>query len=171
MLDSLGRLFANVVTILNIIFGTLSIIYVLAGDYKMAAILIIVAVIMDGMDGKIARKFDSTSDLGKELDSLCDLVSFGVAPAILLFAQILQSQFRMLGLLAIILYVVCGALRLARFNILNISDYFLGIPITIAGLLMAMLSLLANWLSPVIIILVVFILALFMISNIRIPKL
>ena len=121
MLDSLSRLFANVVTILNIVFGTLSIIYVMSEHYQMAAIMIIIAVILDGMDGKIARKFDSASDLGKELDSLCDMVSFGVAPAVLLFSQVFQNNYKTLGLLAIILYVVCGALRLARFNILNIT--------------------------------------------------
>jgi CDP-diacylglycerol--serine O-phosphatidyltransferase (EC 2.7.8.8) len=136
--DSLSKMFANVVTILNIIFGTLAITYILAQEYRTAALLVLVAVIMDGADGRIARKLDSTSELGKELDSLCDLVSFGVAPAILLYSQVLQSHYHTLGLMVCILFVVCGALRLARFNILNISEYFLGIPITIAGLLLAL---------------------------------
>lgn len=170
MRDSLSKMFANVVTILNIVFGTLSIIYILADDFRMAALLILVAAVMDGADGKIARRLDSTSELGKELDSLCDLVSFGVAPAILLFAQVLHGLFPTLGVLCCILFVVCGALRLARFNILNIHEYFLGIPITIAGLLLAIVSLLAAYISPGVILLLVFVLSLLMVSNIRIPK-
>ncbi len=170
MLDSIGRLFANVVTILNIICGTLAIIYTFVHDYQMAAALIILAVIMDALDGRIARRFDSSSDLGKELDSLCDLVSFGVSPAILIFAQVLQSNFRLLGILVILLYVVCGALRLARFNVINIHEYFLGIPITFAGLTVAVLSLLSKLLNPTIIIIIVFSLSLLMISNLKIRK-
>lgn len=170
MRDSLSKMFANVVTILNIVFGTLSIIYTLASDYRMAALLILVAALMDGADGRIARRLDTTSELGKELDSLCDLVSFGVAPAILLFAQVLHDRFPTLGVLCCILFVVCGALRLARFNILNIHEYFLGVPITIAGLLLALTSLVAAFLNPGIVLLLVFIMSLLMVSNIHIPK-
>ncbi len=173
MRDSLSKMFANVVTILNIIFGTLAITYILAQEYRTAALLVLVAVIMDGADGRIARKLDSTSELGKELDSLCDLVSFGVAPAILLYSQVLQSHYHTLGLMVCILFVVCGALRLARFNILNISEYFLGIPITIAGLLLALLSLLISYatVNPTIVLVTVFALSLLMVSNLKIPKL
>lgn len=173
MRDSLSKMFANVVTILNIIFGTLAIVYILAGEYRTAALLILVAVVMDGADGRIARKLDSTSEMGKELDSLCDLVSFGVAPAILLYAQVLQSSFHTLSIMVSLLFVVCGALRLARFNILNISEYFLGIPITIAGLLLAVLSLIVGYtaVNPAFILLFVFVLSLLMVSNIKIPKL
>lgn len=171
MRDSFNKMFANVVTILNIIFGTLSITYILANDFRMAAWLILVAVVMDAMDGRIARRLETTSDLGKELDSLCDLVSFGVAPAVLLYAQILNAHYHMLGLMACILFVVCGALRLARFNVLNIHEFFIGIPITIAGLLLAVVSLCAAYLNANLIMLIVFILALLMISNLRFPKL
>ncbi|HWP97849.1 MAG TPA: CDP-diacylglycerol--serine O-phosphatidyltransferase [Syntrophomonadaceae bacterium] len=171
MRDSFNKMFANVVTILNIIFGTLSITYILDNDYRMAAWLILVAGVMDAMDGRIARRLDTTSDLGKELDSLCDLVSFGVAPAVLLYAQILHGRYHMLGLLACILFVVCGSLRLARFNVLNIHEFFLGIPITIAGLLLAFVSLGASYLNTNFIILIVFGLSLLMVSNLRIPKL
>lgn len=173
MRDSLSKMFANVVTILNIIFGTLAITYIMAQEYRTAALLVLVAAIMDGADGRIARKLDSTSELGKELDSLCDLVSFGVAPAILLYSQVLQSRYHTLGLMVCILFVVCGALRLARFNILNIHEYFLGIPITIAGLLLAFLSLLISYatVNPTIVLVVVFALSLLMVSNLKIPKL
>lgn len=173
MRDSLSKMFANVVTILNIIFGTLAITYTMAQEYRTAALLILVAVIMDGADGRIARRLDSTSELGKELDSLCDLVSFGVAPAMLLYSQVLQPSYHTLGLMVCILFVVCGALRLARFNILNIHEYFLGIPITITGLTLAFLSLLVSYtsVSPTIVLVIVFALSLLMVSNLKIPKL
>lgn len=164
------RTFANVVTLLNIIFGSLSLIYTLNHDYKIAAILILVAVVMDGLDGKVARKLDAESEMGKELDSLCDLVSFGVAPAILLYSQVLHQHFILLSMLVTLLFIVCGALRLARFNVLNISEYFVGIPITISGMLLAAVSLLAIYINPVIIIILVFVLALLMVSNIKVPK-
>lgn len=164
------RTFANVVTLLNIIFGSLSLIYTLNHDYKIAAILILVAVVMDGLDGKVARKLDAESEMGKELDSLCDLVSFGVAPAILLYSQVLHQHFILLSMLVTLLFIVCGALRLARFNVLNISEYFVGIPITISGMLLAAVSLLAIYINPVIIIIIVFVLALLMVSNIKVPK-
>lgn len=170
MLDLMTRTFANVVTLLNIIFGSLALIYILNNDYRTAAILILVAAVMDGMDGRVARKFDAESEMGKELDSLCDLVSFGVAPAILLYSQILHQHFMIISLLVTLLFIVCGALRLARFNVLNISEYFVGIPITLAGMVMAVISLLAGYISPIIIISFMFILALLMVSNIKVPK-
>ncbi|MDR1616967.1 MAG: CDP-diacylglycerol--serine O-phosphatidyltransferase [Syntrophomonadaceae bacterium] len=171
MLDLMSSMIANLVTIMNIIFGTLSLVCTVSGDYKTAALLVLIAVILDGMDGRIARKFDSVSAFGKELDSLSDLVSFGVAPAILIFSQVLQAHYHILGGIIILAYVVCGALRLARFNIMNVSDYFLGMPITIAGLLMAVISLLSYALHPMIIMVSVLALAGLMISKIKIAKL
>jgi len=170
LLNLMTKTFANLVTMLNIILGSLSLIYTLNHDYKTAAILILLAVVMDGLDGKVARKLDAESELGKELDSLCDLVSFGVAPAILIYSQVLSLHFIILGILVTLLFIVCGALRLARFNVLNISEYFVGVPITFAGMLMAAISLLAAWINPLIIILLVFALALLMVSNIKVPK-
>lgn len=170
MLNLMTRTFANVVTLLNIIFGSLALIYTLNQDYKTAALLIILAVVMDGLDGKVARKLDAESEMGKELDSLCDLVSFGVAPAILLYSQVLSQQFMTLGLMVTLLFIVCGALRLARFNVLNISEYFVGIPITLSGMLLAVVSLLAVYINPILIITIIFVLALLMVSNLKVPK-
>ena len=120
-------------TLLNIIFGSLSLVYTLNNEYSTAAIFILLAVLMDSLDGRIARKLDISSQFGKELDSLCDLVSFGVAPSLLVYSQVLDPYVYSLGLVAAILYIVCGAFRLARFNVLNMSDSFMGIPITMAG--------------------------------------
>lgn len=133
---------ANMVTFSSIIFGSLSLVTSFNGIYHWSAILILIAVVMDGLDGRIARKFGTVSEIGKELDSLCDLVSFGVAPAMLIYLMaISDTPWNLFGLAVAVFYICCGAYRLARFNVLNISDYFVGIPITLAGLLMAVLAL------------------------------
>ena len=170
MLDLLNKSYANTITLLNIIFGTLSLIYTMRGDFNTAAIFILLAVLMDGLDGKVARRLDIMSQLGKELDSLCDLVSFGVAPALLIYAQVLDPYIYSLGIIAAVLYIVCGAVRLARFNVLNISDYFVGIPITMAGAIVAVISLLAAWLPSPLILAILLLLAIMMVSNFKVPK-
>lgn len=170
MLDLLNKSCANTITLLNIIFGTLSLIYTMRGDFNTAAIFILLAVLMDSLDGKVARRLDIMSQLGKELDSLCDLVSFGVAPALLIYAQVLDPYIFSLGVLAAVLYIVCGAFRLARFNVLNISDYFIGIPITMAGAIVAVISLLAAWLPSTLILAILLLLAIMMVSNFKVPK-
>lgn len=162
--------FANFITFLNIMFGSTAILYTISGNYRLAAILILAAVMMDGLDGRVARRLHTSSDLGRELDSLCDIVSFGVAPAVLLYSQVLASNYGFMALAAFLIFIICGAYRLARFNVLNISEYFLGLPITIAGGLLAILSLLAAYLHPLIILILVLALGLFMISSIRLPK-
>lgn len=170
MADLVTKRFANFITFLNIIFGSMSIIYTMSKDYKMAAILILMAAVMDSMDGKIARRLQISSDLGRELDSLCDMVSFGVAPAVLLYSQVLLAPYNNLGLAIALIFIICGAYRLARFNVLNLSGYFLGLPITIAGGILALLSLIAGYLHPLVILVLLFALSLFMISTVRIPK-
>jgi len=170
LLDLLNKSCANTITLLNIIFGTLSLIYTMRGDFNTAAIFILLAVLMDSLDGKVARRLDIMSQLGKELDSLCDLVSFGVAPALLIYAQVLDPYIFSLGVLAAVLYIVCGAFRLARFNVLNISDYFIGIPITMAGAIVAVISLLAAWLPSTLILAILLLLAIMMVSNFKVPK-
>lgn len=160
----------NLFTISNLLLGLLSLIYSADGQYKMSAIMILFSAILDGMDGKVARKLDVSSLFGKELDSLSDLVSFGVAPAMLLYQQILRADFGIWGLLVVLLFASCGALRLARFNVLNITGYFLGIPITAAGGLAALISLSAGQLSPLAIIISTLALALLMVSNLKVPK-
>lgn len=170
MADLITKRFANFITFLNIILGSTSIVYTMNKDYKMAAIFILLAALMDSLDGKVARRLQTSSDLGRELDSLCDIVSFGVAPAILVYAQVLIEPYHNLGLAMALLFIICGAYRLARFNIMNLNGYFLGLPITGAGGIVALLSLTTVCLHPVIILLLLLALSLFMISSIRIPK-
>jgi CDP-diacylglycerol--serine O-phosphatidyltransferase len=169
--NSVTKYLSNFVTVLNIFFGSLAIINIFNGDYKAATILIFLAVLMDSMDGRVARKLHTTSDIGKELDSLCDLVSFGVAPAMLIYAQVFSEYPGVIGLLTAILFIICGALRLARFNVLNTTDYFIGVPITAAGALMVITSILSVYLPYSVIILIMLLLSYLMVSNIKVKKL
>ncbi len=107
MADLVTKRFANCITILNIVFGSTSIIYTMSQDYKTAALLILMAVLMDSLDGKVARRLQTSSDLGRELDSLCDMVSFGVAPAVLLYSQVLLDPYNYLGLVFALLFIIC----------------------------------------------------------------
>lgn len=161
---------ANIITLINIIFGSLALIQTMESNYVIAAIFILCAVFMDGIDGRVARKFGVMSDIGKQLDSLCDLVSFGVAPAILIYAQLLYDLPLLLGVVAALIYIMCGAFRLARFNVLNISDHFIGLPITMAGFLMALLSLLAAGINSYLALLLMLFLSFMMVSSLKIPK-
>lgn len=125
----------NMVTTGNIFFGFFAIIHSIKGMYVEAAYAIVAASIFDLMDGRLARLTRSTSKFGAEYDSLCDLVSFGMAPAILLYQWALQP-FGRIGWLACFLYVTCGALRLARFNVqahVVEKAYFQGLPIPMSA--------------------------------------
>jgi CDP-diacylglycerol--serine O-phosphatidyltransferase len=118
-------------TILNIFCGFLSLLSTARGEYDMAAWLIVSAGIFDVLDGMMARITKSFSDFGVELDSLCDVVSFGVAPSFLIYTIYLHS-FNGLGTLISAMPMAFGAMRLARFNSQLVSydkDYFKGLPI------------------------------------------
>lgn len=121
----------NLFTTANLFCGFYSAIASMKGMHELAAITILIAVVLDSLDGKVARMTRTTSRFGAEYDSLCDLVTFGVAPAILLYNWSLFSYGKF-GWLAAFLFVVCGALRLARFNVqIGVVDsrFFNGLPI------------------------------------------
>jgi CDP-diacylglycerol--serine O-phosphatidyltransferase len=164
-----AELLPSVITSVNILAGVAALIYTLQGSYHLGAIMILVAAVLDGMDGKVARKMGTSSEFGKQLDSLADLVSFGVAPAILVFAWQL-ADLGVPGVIAVMVFVLCGALRLARFNVQNITGYFVGIPITIAGSLVAMLVLLASSLPGAASAVIVGFLGVLMVSKLKFPK-
>lgn len=118
-------------TVGNLFCGYLSIWASIRGTFESAAVLVIVAAVLDALDGRIARLTNSTSEFGEEYDSLADLVSFGVAPAVLAYSWGL-SDFDRVGWIGSFLFVVCGSMRLARFNIqTKVVDkrYFVGLPI------------------------------------------
>ena len=106
----------NMLTLFGVCIGLTSIRFAFSGEFEMAIIAIMFAALIDGLDGRIARLINATSKVGKELDSLTDMISFGVAPAFIMYFWILNSLGR-LGWLLCLVYVICVALRLARFNI------------------------------------------------------
>lgn len=122
-------------TTANLFLGFWAIIRTMHGRFEEAAPLIGWAIVLDLLDGQIARLTHTTSEFGGELDSLCDVISFGVAPALLAYQWAFQSLERM-GWLVAFLFVVCGTLRLARFNVQRHvvdSRYFVGLPIPAAA--------------------------------------
>ncbi len=129
----------NALTALNLIFGVGAIISTFEGRFYEAALLIVAAMISDGLDGRVARYLNASSEFGKELDSLCDLVSFGVAPAILSYAFLLKDLPGMTGYIVAAFFATCGALRLARFNVNTgvVKGYFMGLPIPAGGCVVA----------------------------------
>lgn len=133
---------ANTVTSLNVFCGFLSLIYSSQHDYKMASIFIIVAAIFDAVDGIVARLLGTSSRFGVELDSLSDVVSFGAAPAFLIY-KAYGYQFGIIGILVSSTLLIFGALRLARFNIsvgdLNTKSDFTGLPIPVSAITVALL--------------------------------
>ena len=112
---SLNRLIPNILTLLALCAGMTAIRLALHEKFESAAIAIIIAGILDGMDGRIARLLKGTSPFGAQLDSLSDFISFGVAPAVVLYLWTMQ-QFLSVGWVLVLLFGVCCALRLARFN-------------------------------------------------------
>jgi len=145
------------------------------GDYLLAAWFVLIAAIFDGLDGKVARMTNTTSKFGVEYDSLADLVAFGVAPGLMMYSWALKP-FGKFGWLAAFLYVVCGALRLARFNVqINTveSKRFVGLPIPAAAGMAASLVIFffhmggTGEIKKVSVLLLIYVLAALMVSNIR----
>lgn len=130
----------NLFTLTNLGLGVWAIINMFYGDYFLSCLLIITAGMMDRFDGMLARKLNATSDLGKELDSLSDLISFGIAPAILIW-NVSLGYLDYIGTIIVVLYTLCGAYRLARYNVTDFSGVYIGVPITLAGGLIALIAL------------------------------
>lgn len=160
---------ANVLTLLNLGLGGFAIIACINGQLHLSLLFIFIAALADRFDGMIARKFHIESDLGKQLDSMSDIISFGVAPALLLYQGILHL-FGFPGIFFTIFYIACGAFRLARFNIAENDGYFTGLPITAAGCLLTLSYLTISYLPSYSFILFSFLLSIMMISNFTIKK-
>ena len=133
----------NMLTLIGVCIGLSSIRFALDGKFEFAIIAIMFAALIDGLDGRIARLIKGTPKVGKELDSLTDMISFGVAPAFIMYFWKLNTLGRF-GWLLCLVYVVCVALRLARFNI-NTSqapswkdNFFEGVPSPAGGILVLM---------------------------------
>ena len=128
-------LLPNMITTASLFAGFLGIVLALEGATESAALSILFAALMDGLDGKVARLTNTASEFGIQYDSLADLVAFGVAPAVLMWQWQLGAYGR-LGMAAAFIFVACGALRLARFNIsasITSKKFFIGLPIPAAA--------------------------------------
>jgi CDP-diacylglycerol--serine O-phosphatidyltransferase len=166
----------NLITTAGLFTGFYSIIASLRGDFLIAAIAIMAANVFDALDGRVARVTKTTSRFGIEYDSLCDLVAFGVAPGILVYTWAL-APWGTFGWLAASLYVTCGALRLARFNVQfdNVEKrHFIGLPIPAAAEVVASTVMLYYFFGGegatyrhLIVLLMVYTLAGLMVSNVR----
>ena len=166
----------SIFTVGNIFAGFLSIIATLSGEYDKAAIAIGVAVILDGLDGRVARLANVTSDFGVQLDSLADVVSFGIAPAVLVYSWGLLD-FGRFARFAAFVFLICGVMRLARFNMqLGELKHFAGLPIpAAAGFIAATVHFFpeppAHPLFKTVLVGATYLTALLMISTIRYPSL
>ena len=165
----------NLFTTGNLFCGFWSIVSVFQEQFFYAAVAILLASVFDVLDGKVARLSGATSKFGVQYDSLADLVSFGVAPALLAFEWALRPYGRF-GWLAAFLFVVCGALRLARFNVMAAAGdtkYFKGLPIPAAASMIALTILLylrlieTGWVKDIVILVMIYVLAFLMVSTVR----
>jgi CDP-diacylglycerol--serine O-phosphatidyltransferase len=165
-----SRILPCIFTLANLMFGFLAIIFAFDHALRMSAAMIMLSVLMDSLDGKVARRFKANSDFGKELDSLSDVVSFGLAPAVLIYVFVFDSFWPFWGAWVSAFFAMCGAVRLARFNILCSTDYFVGVPITFAGGFMALLLLFIDRIPWQAFPIAMMVLGVLMVSSVQVPK-
>jgi len=164
---------ANFLTCLSLAGGFVSIIFSLESHFTFASWAIIISVIFDGLDGQVARRNPVPSQFGKELDSLVDVVSFGIAPTVLGYIFV-YHHFHFWATAALFIYLISSVLRLAKYNITpkeKMSDYFYGLPTTTSGGILASFILIYRRYTqsppPVIFLLLVVILSFLMLSKIK----
>ncbi len=167
----------NLLTTAALFAGFMGIVWAIEGKFEFSALAILAACILDGLDGKIARLTKAASDFGIQFDSLSDLVSFGVCPAIMLYLW-QTHQFGQLGLAISFMFMACGALRLGRFNLQTKNlpkKFFVGLPIPAAACTLAALVLFSTYLPsgftnhilPQVALGLIFILSLLMVSKVK----
>lgn len=166
----------NVFTFINLSCGIFSLLSAFKHEYAIASIFILIAGLVDRYDGRVARYLQVSSELGKELDSLADLVSFGVAPSMLLYIFFELGTLGPQGIIGIILLIsfpICGAFRLARYNVSTFDGLFTGVPITIAGCFLALFALISSYTTQFVVLAVIFMIAgsYLMVSTFKLKKL
>jgi CDP-diacylglycerol---serine O-phosphatidyltransferase len=167
------KMIPNIFTLGNLYCGFLSVGVAAHGQYKNAAILILIGMMLDSMDGRLARMLNVDSDLGKELDSLADIITFGIAPSFLVYYTYF-FHFGLMGLAVAGLFPLFGAFRLARFNISSKKaslHYFVGVPITAAGGILAILTLFGSIIPHIVTTVIFTALCFLMVSKTHIPSL
>ena len=160
----------------NVFCGFYAFVAVLNDNFYHAAWAISIGMIFDGLDGRIARLTKTTSAFGMQYDSLADIITFGMAPAFLAYAWVLKP-FGRLGWMAAFLFLLCAALRLARFNVTTPDvrgSHFIGLPspaaaVVVASIVIGFEDLFASRINPFVMVMVIYILAFLMVSNIKYP--
>jgi len=161
----------NLFTIGNLFLGIVAIILVFNEKPEYAAMMVIIAMLLDGVDGKVARALNVQSEFGKELDSLSDVISFGVAPAFIMYVVAFQELNPAAAWIITALFPICGALRLARFNVISgTPGYFIGLPIPAAGGVLCTLALFYQDIHVTVLLLSTLVLSYLMVSNIKYPN-
>lgn len=166
------RALPSMFTVGNLFLGIISIIVAFQSNFAWAALLVIIGMLLDGLDGRVARALNAQSEFGKELDSLSDVISFGVAPAFIMYGVVL-NELGWIGTVITAIFPICGALRLARFNVApGTPNYFVGLPITAAGGVLATMALYHDTIPNQTIWMPLFMLflAYLMVSNIKYPN-
>lgn len=169
---------ANFLTGLSLVCGFTSIIFALEEQFTFACWAIILSAIFDGLDGQIARKDPTPNELGKELDSLVDVIAFGIAPSILGYVFVYRD-FYLWATVALFLYLLSSVMRLAKYNITSkgvLKNYFYGLPTTVSGGVLASFVLIFRkrgifapvpLLVPIVFLFLVLMLAYLMVSKVR----
>ncbi|MBQ3675374.1 MAG: CDP-diacylglycerol--serine O-phosphatidyltransferase [Campylobacter sp.] len=175
--DKLIYILPNLFTAASIFFGVISIISTLNGNFTKAIIFIFLSLVFDGLDGRVARLTNTASKFGVEFDSLADIIAFGVAPAFL-FYIVIGNEFGRVGSLLTAIYIIFGAIRLARFNVTTGTydpSVFIGLPIPTAAIWLAVMvgvyleySFFMN--LKVLYLLAVGVISVLMVSNVRFPS-
>ncbi|GKV69619.1 CDP-diacylglycerol--serine O-phosphatidyltransferase [Sporosarcina sp. NCCP-2716] len=160
---------ANAITLINLSFGAIAIILISKDLSHMSLVFIFLAALFDRFDGMTARHFHTESSFGKELDSLSDIISFGIAPALLIYHSAL-SEMLWVGIAATIIYIASGAVRLARYNVEEFDGSFRGVPITAAGVILTVLYFAIPYVGAPYLVMAMLFLSYAMVSNFRIAK-
>lgn len=165
------RALPNLFTVGNLFLGIMAILLAVHDKWHYAAIMVIIGMLLDGLDGRVARMLNTQSEFGKELDSLSDVISFGVAPAIIMYVSVFKYVGPE-GWLVTAIFPICGALRLARFNVTpGEPGYFTGLPITAAGGILATMALYSEYVpNEYVLIFGTLFLSYLMVSTIRYPS-
>jgi CDP-diacylglycerol--serine O-phosphatidyltransferase len=123
-------------TLINAASGLLCVFFSMRGHFALAVLFLPLSVVCDYLDGKLGRWIGTPHEFGKELDSLSDVVGFGIAPAVFAYAYAAQDVWL---IPVLVLFVLCGILRLARFNVINLKGVYIGTPITLNGLIVPLI--------------------------------
>jgi len=164
---------ADLVSIANASSGFLAIVMITMGNFVLAAKFMLIAVIFDAMDGWVARKINRNDEygFGKNIDSLSDIISFGVAPGMLLYSTSINFGVNYLGIIVALILVICGILRLSRFNVITnpSEEYFIGLPIPSTALILGSFYLSGFFNSDLALVIMIAV-SLLMISTVEYPK-